>query len=93
MESKSKKYPPKEGWKKYNERLVQRGELYLDMSFVKTWSKELEYMNKGKRGKPYEYPHSLMQFCAVFYHFFHCRVIRGKPKILLKFLGFTVSAT
>ena len=88
MAQKLKKYPSKEGWKKYNERLVQRGELYLNLSFVKTWSEELECMNEGKRGSPYEYPDSLMQFCAVFYHFFHLpyRQLEGVLRGLSRFI-------
>lgn len=39
---------PKRDWKKINEALVRRGELLLDLDFVKGWENELEAMNKDK---------------------------------------------
>ena len=37
-------------WKEYNEALVRRGEILLDMEFLDNWSKELKIMNRGKEG-------------------------------------------
>jgi len=70
---KRKKYPPKEGWKAYNEKLVRRGELMFDVEFVKHQDKELVKLNKKKRGRPYDYPDSLFKFCMVLYHLFNQR--------------------
>jgi len=56
--------PEKRNWKEYNEKLVRRGEFYITMDFLDNWEKELEEMNKGKRGRPYEYPDSFMFFLA-----------------------------
>lgn len=66
-----KRYPPKEGWPAYNEKLVLRGEMYFNLEFLKELEKELKKQNKGKRGRPFDYPDSLMRFCVVIYHVFH----------------------
>jgi len=34
------------------------------MDFIKNCEKELEEMNKNKKGRPYEYSNSFMQFLA-----------------------------
>jgi len=60
----------KRDWKKYNDQLVKRGELLIDLDFVENWEKELEEMNRGKRGKPFDYPDSLIGFLAFPRHFF-----------------------
>jgi hypothetical protein len=41
------------GWKETDERLIKRGELILDLSFLEHYKEELEAMNKGKVGPPY----------------------------------------
>jgi len=60
----------KRDWKKYNDQLVKRGELLIDLDFVENWDKELEGMNRGKRGKPFDYPESLIEFLAFPRYFF-----------------------
>jgi len=57
-------------WKKYNDQLVKRGELLVDLDFVENWEKELAGMNRGKRGKPFDYPWSLIEFLAFPRYFF-----------------------
>ncbi len=52
-------------WKAYNESLVRRGEILLDLDFIESWDKELEMMNKGKEGKPYQYPNSFIMLLAI----------------------------
>ena len=46
----------KRNWKEYNERLVKRGEIFISIDFIKNWKKELEKMNKNKKGISYQYP-------------------------------------
>ncbi|MFH1821102.1 MAG: IS5 family transposase [Methanobacteriota archaeon] len=60
----------KRDWKKYNDQLVKRGELLIDLDFVENWEKELEEMNRGKRGKPFDYPERLIEFLAFPRYFF-----------------------
>jgi hypothetical protein len=49
-------------WAEYNERLVKRGEMYLSLVFLESWAKDLEAINAGKVGAPYEYPGPFMTF-------------------------------
>ena len=48
-------------WRLYNERLVSRGEVLLDLSWVGGCERELRRINCGKRGRPYVYPPSMMR--------------------------------
>ena len=52
-------------WKSYNEALVRRGEILLSLDFINNWDKELEEMNKGKEGKPYQYPNSFISLLTI----------------------------
>ena len=54
----------KRNWKEYNEKLVRRGEILIFMDFIKNWEKELNEMNKNKKGRPYQCPDSFMNFLA-----------------------------
>jgi hypothetical protein len=58
----------KRDWSRYNEHLVRRGELYLALEWVDSWDDELRGMNRGKRGRPFEYPGSMMEFLAAIRH-------------------------
>jgi hypothetical protein len=64
-------------WKVVNERLVVRGEFLLDLDWAKKWYKELKEMNKGKKGHPYEFPESLIEFQAVLNQWVNYRGIEG----------------
>ena len=56
---------PDRNWKGYNEALVRRGEILLDMDFIDSWPGELARMNEGKAGKPFVYlNHSWDAFCC-----------------------------
>src|SRR4030065_1011897 len=52
-------------WKRYNEALVKRGLIFIDMDFVANWSRELKDMNDGKEGGRYRYPESFIKLLAV----------------------------
>ena len=52
-------------WKGYNEALVKRGLILLDLDFVADWSRELKAMNDGKEGARYRYPESFVKLLAV----------------------------
>ena len=54
----------KRNWKEYNDHLVRRGEFYISLDFVDNWEDEIKNMNEKKRGRPYQFPDSLMQFLA-----------------------------
>jgi hypothetical protein len=52
-------------WNGYNEALVKRGLILLDLDFVAGWSRELKAMNTGKEGARYRYPESFIKLLAV----------------------------
>lgn len=52
-------------WKSYNEALVKRGLILLDLDFVADWSRELKAMNEHKEGARYRYPESFVKLLAV----------------------------
>jgi hypothetical protein len=52
-------------WEGYNEALVKRGLILLDLDFVAGWSRELKTMNDGKEGGRYRYPESFIKLLAV----------------------------
>jgi len=52
-------------WKGYNEALVKRGLILLDLDFVADWSRELKAMNQRKEGARYRYPESFVKLLAV----------------------------
>jgi len=49
-------------WKAYNRQLVDRGRIdfFIDARLLSKWRKELRKQNKGKVGRPFDYPNSLM---------------------------------
>ena len=49
-------------WRKYNESLVKRGELYLTLSFLKNWDRDLEKINRGKLGRKFDSPWAFIEF-------------------------------
>lgn len=51
-------------WRKYNKKLVKRGEFYLLSDFIQYWDEELAHMNENKRGSPFEFPPSFIDFAA-----------------------------
>lgn len=49
-------------WPGYNEALVRRGEVILDL--LQSWGDELEEMNRDREGGRYRYPHTLIRLQA-----------------------------
>ncbi|HPC27526.1 MAG TPA: transposase [Candidatus Methanomethylicus sp.] len=68
-------------WHDYDERLIRRGELILDLEFVRNYQTELDSMNRGKEGKPFRLTSSYDQFLAA------VRYLYGMPYRQLE--GFT----
>ena len=52
-------------WEDYNEALVKRGSILLDLDFVADWSRELKGMNERKEGARFRYPESFIKLLAV----------------------------
>jgi len=72
-----RKFEDKRDWKKENEKYVVRGEFLFDLDFVKSWDKELEEMNEGKRGAPFEFPESFIEWLAVLSQWISNRGLQG----------------
>ena len=60
-------------WRKTDERLIRRGELILELSFVENYQNELDAMNHGKEGRPYKLTPTYIQFLTAF------RILYGVP--------------
>lgn len=72
-----REFKDKRNWAKYNEEIVTRYELYLDLDWVTSWDKELNEMNKGKRGAPFQYPHSMIEWQGFMVEKFSTRGAEG----------------
>jgi hypothetical protein len=68
-----KEFVDKRDHKAYQDELVKRYEIYLDLEWVDSWDDELKKMNNAKRGKPYDYPNSMIDFQALFVEKFSTR--------------------
>ena len=71
-------------WVKYNEELVVRGKFLLELGWVKSWDKELEGMNKGKRGAQYEFPESLIKLQGLWHQWVDYRGVEGITRKLVE---------
>jgi hypothetical protein len=50
-------------WHEYNESLIERGRVLIDISFLKSANVEIKKMNEGKAGvAPFQYGDSYIQF-------------------------------
>lgn len=79
-----KKFVDKRDWKPYNEELVVRGEFLLELEWVKSWEEELEKVNTGKKGAPYEFPESLIRLQGVWHQWVDFRGVEGITRKLAK---------
>lgn len=68
-----KEFVDKRDHKEYQDELLKRYEVYLDLKWVDSWDSELEEMNAGKIGRKYEYPDSMIDFQALFVEKFSTR--------------------
>ena len=78
------KYIDGRDWPKTNEELVVRGEFLLDLEWVKSWHEELKEVNKGKRGRPFEFPESLIRLQAVWNQWVGVRQVEGITRRLVE---------
>jgi hypothetical protein len=56
--------PLNKSWHEYNESLIERGRILMDISLLRSSKKEIKNMNKGKVGAPFEYSSTYIQFLA-----------------------------
>jgi len=63
--------PKSRNWREYNESLVKRGEMYLTFSFLESWGKDLEKLNRGKLGRRFAYPWAFIELLMMIHVIFH----------------------
>jgi hypothetical protein len=56
--------PLNKSWHEYNESLIERGRILMDISLLRSAKREIKDMNKGKVGAPFEYSSTYIQFLA-----------------------------
>ena len=56
--------PLNKSWHEYNESLIERGRILMDIGFLRSSKREIKNMNKGKIGAPFEYSRTYIQFLA-----------------------------
>ena len=49
--------PLNKSWHDYNESLIERGRILMDIGFLGSSKGEIKKMNGGKVGAPFEYSH------------------------------------
>lgn len=78
----------KRNWTEYNERLVKRGEYYISLDFLENWDHEVSRLNKGKRGRPFEYPEQFILFMAIIHISFYLpyRQLEGFTRKLAEYI-------
>lgn len=81
-------------WGLYNQRLVNRGRIvtiFLKEN-VLNWKGELDRMNRGKRGSPYEYPNTIIWIGFGIKCIFHLgyRQLQGFMEDVCAFLNFSI---
>ena len=81
-----KKFEDKRDWMGYNKKLIKRGEWFFDFTFLESFGKELQEMNKNKVGRPYQYSNSFIEFESKLQPFFDYRSIQGMCESLSEYL-------
>src|SRR5437660_5125968 len=56
--------PLNKSWHEYNESLIERGRILMDISLLRSAKSEIKNMNKGKVGAPFEYSSTYIQLLA-----------------------------
>ena len=56
--------PLNKSWHEYNESLIERGRILMDIGFLRSSNREIKNMNKGKVGAPFEYSRTYIQFLS-----------------------------
>lgn len=56
--------PANKSWHDYNESLIERGRVLIDLDFIRSSNEEIMNMNKDKVGAPFQYSDNYIQFLA-----------------------------
>lgn len=76
----------KRDWKKYNNALVSRVELFLSTKVLKKWFKELRKLNRNKNGRQFSFPN-----CFIYYLAFAKTLFGFSYRLLESFISFLCS--
>jgi hypothetical protein len=60
-----KKYVDARDWKECNQKLVDRGSFLLDHGVLEKWKENIDRLNLGKFGRPFEFPNELFYWAAM----------------------------
>ena len=83
-----KKFEDNRDWKQYNEKLVKRGEYYVNPRYLDSWLDEIKELNHRKIGQPFLYPPSMIEFLAILRSKgFDLRALQGIMEAFAKRLG------
>lgn len=82
------KFEDNRDWKQYNEKLVKRGEYYVNPRFLDSWLDEIKELNHKKVGQPFLYPPSMIEFLAILKSKgFDLRALQGVMEAFTQRLG------
>ena len=56
--------PANKSWHDYNESLIERGRVLIDLDFIRSYNEDIKNMNKNKVGAPFQYSDNYIQFLA-----------------------------
>jgi len=75
--------PANKSWHDYNESLIERGRVLIDLDFIKSSNNEIKNMNKDKVGALFQYSDNYIQFLAFLkrYNLFRISLLSNLGKI------------
>ena len=56
--------PANKSWHDYNESLIERGRVLIDLDFIRSYNEDIKNMNKNKVGAPFRSSDNYIQFLA-----------------------------
>jgi len=56
--------PATKSWHDYNESLIERGHVLIDLDFIRSYNEEIRSMNKDRVGARFQYSDNYIQFLA-----------------------------
>lgn len=80
-----KKFIDNRKWSEYNEQLVKRGEYFIAIDFVESWTNEIAEMNHNKVGAKFRFPKTLIELQALWHaKKLSFRMIEGMTRNLVR---------
>jgi len=75
-------------WRETDERLIRKGELILELSFVEYYQSELDAINHGEEDRPYKLAPTTISFLTAFRYLYSVpyRPLEGFTRVLHKLI-------